>query len=332
MASIYQRKDGRWVVAWKLGQKRVVRYAKTREEAESYLAQPSPSLSVRSLWQRYCETRTLKPTTLAAYNYALTPFFRYFAASKLTSITAEHLRIFFQQLPFKRQSLYTYQLVNRLFRFAVEQRYLGQNPMQTISFTAPKARPPRCWTKEQAERFINYVKSTPHYNAPFFLFLLFTGLRVGEALGLTWEDVRGNTITINKQVTFVGNRMLVTTPKTASSYRQVSFPSFLRQYLPEPRYERVWTTESGAPLNRANLNRNLKRLCQRAGVPPLNVHALRHVHASLLLSHHVDLLTVSHRLGHSKLHTTLLYLHRTMNDPSATVLTTLFQNGNTTAS
>lgn len=60
----------------------------------------------------------------------------------------------------------------------------------------------------------------------------------------------------------------------------------------------------------STVNNRLKKLCEKAKIPPISVHGLRHTHASLLLFGNVSIASVAQRLGHSSMTTTQeTYLH-----------------------
>jgi integrase len=67
----------------------------------------------------------------------------------------------------------------------------------------------------------------------------------------------------------------------------------------------VFATTDGGPILPANLLRSFRRIVQRAGVPPITFHALRHTHATLLLKEGTHAKIVSERLGHANIGITL---------------------------
>src|SRR5262249_49184946 len=143
-------------------------------------------------------------------------------------------------------------------------------------------------------------------------FLLGTGLRRGEATGLTWGDIdlQNRLVSVDKAVAFVRNRPLLQDTKTRARRRVITLTglavSALRMLPPplDPK-ARVFTSGAGTPPTPSNVRGALHRLCDRAGVPRVPPHALRHSHVSLLLDAGVDVLTVSRRLGHAKVSMTL---------------------------
>jgi integrase len=72
----------------------------------------------------------------------------------------------------------------------------------------------------------------------------------------------------------------------------------------------VFCTGSGKPLNPNNMYRNFEAIIERAGMPRIRLHDLRHTHATLLLAAGTPIKAVSERLGHTKTSVTLdIYAH-----------------------
>lgn len=156
-----------------------------------------------------------------------------------------------------------------------------------------------------------------------------TGLRIGEALALRWDDLdlEARTLRVNRTVF----RSEIGQPKTKSSRRTIKLSELavgaLRQH---PRNaELVFCTGSGKPINVSNLrNRTWKRLLACAGLPPsTRLHDIRHSTATLLLSRRVPVKVVSEMLGHADVGITLsVYAHvlPNMQDEAARTIDTFF--------
>lgn len=130
------------------------------------------------------------------------------------------------------------------------------------------------------------------------LFSMYTGARFGECLGLTWDcvDFDKKTIRIEKGFDYHFTHDF-TEGKTKNSKRTITVPKKLLKLLSTlPRTnDKVFTTISNNAVNKA-----LKRALKQIGVDKhVTFHAIRHTHASILLSQGVQLLSVSKRLGHA---------------------------------
>ena len=146
-----------------------------------------------------------------------------------------------------------------------------------------------------------------------FMVLYYTGMREGELLALTVEDVdfERMEIRINKTYQRIARQDIVMTPKTPKSNRVISMsPALgecLRGYLEglEDLADRRAVGERIFPYSRYYLYRQLKKGCASAGVKTIRVHDLRHSHASLLVEMGYSPLLIAERLGHDHVQTTM---------------------------
>ena len=131
---------------------------------------------------------------------------------------------------------------------------------------------------------------------------------MGEMLALTLNDIDldEGIISVTKTYSQLGGKDIVTSPKTPSSVRKVSMPTFLcdelREYiglLYEPtREQRIFQ------ISKSKLTMNFHSLSDEAGLKRITVHGLRHSHVSLLISKKYDIFEVSKRIGHKSVKTT----------------------------
>jgi len=149
--------------------------------------------------------------------------------------------------------------------------------------------------------------------------LLELGLRLGEALGLQWEDLdlEDATLTVTRRLDRAGR---TAETKTQGSRRTLHLSTGLvttlrahaaRQADEMLRAGDLWietgfvfTSEVGTALDQSNLRRRLTKLCKTAGIGKLTPHELRHSAATILLAWGVPLHVVSDVLGHSSIRET----------------------------
>lgn len=212
---------------------------------------------------------------------------------------------------------------------AVKWGLLPRNPAEGVKSPPRSRRELQVWNEEQAARFLEAARSTRYY-ALFYLALA-TGMRIGELLGLTWDDVDLDTgvIQVRRAIATCVARTgepVWQEPKTSAGRRRVPIGGqaveVLRQHRkaqleqrlragPEWRdYGLVFCTRKGGPLFNMNVNKALAACCKKAGVPRIRFHDLRHTHATLLLRQGVHPKVVSERLGHTSVKITLdIYSH-----------------------
>jgi len=209
---------------------------------------------------------------------------------------------------------------------AVEHGILDRNKFQGISISkGDEEEKIKFLTKEEVEKLMMVARTFgfDEYMAVFIL--LRTGLRKGELLALTWDDIdfENKLMSINKNRNHLG----IFPPKTKKSNRTISLDNHLikelksfltwqkKNKLKSMVYEEndfVMVDEKGVPYTEWKINKILAKICKKANLPIIGPHALRHTHAVMLLESGVDIKTVSDRLGHTKINMTAdVYLHIT---------------------
>jgi integrase len=151
------------------------------------------------------------------------------------------------------------------------------------------------------------------------LLLRWTGLRISEALGLRWEDVRetedGLVLVVERQWQ---DGRLVERTKTSAGVRRVAVVQSLALALTEARAsatfgasgDPMFATKRGTHQDSHNLRRRLRPAARAAGVPWVTPHVLRHSPATELLDHGHDISAVAKVLGHrSEAFTRRVYVH-----------------------
>lgn len=222
-----------------------------------------------------------------------------------------------------------------------EFRILRENPISRISIPRKeKKNKINYFTIEQLERFLQELrkpvkhakyKESIQYEVLFTL-MAKTGLRIGEALALTWDDIdfKNKTLKVNKTLVYpLNSTPYLSTPKTKKSIREIKLDDKTIQllkkhkinrnemYLRYPNYQKpkdniVFHQHEGRWLRTNVVREYFKVTCKRAGLPVLSPHALRHSHAVHLLEAGADIKYVSERLGHASIKTTAdTYLHIT---------------------
>lgn len=201
-------------------------------------------------------------------------------------------------------------LLSKIFTVTKKWGYFsGANPVAGVELPEKIAvREKHILTLEQISRLMEVL---PEPARTMVWLSLLTGLRIGEVLGLPWNNVDFTSGQI--RVTQAYYRGTIGSPKTKCSKRLVSIPTALKTDLLKLRgsakqveTELVFHTANGTPYNDSNLlHRYLKPAGKKLGMPWLNWHTLRRTHATLLQHAGATLREAKAQLGHSKMSTTL---------------------------
>lgn len=186
------------------------------------------------------------------------------------------------------------------------------SPVDKLLKPRLRREPHEVWTEEETRAF--YAAAMKDKQAVGLLLPLLCGLRRGEVLGLTWEDVdmTANVLHIRRQLVQLDNGVIMMTPpKSEAGKRDVPFPDVLRPFLASARGigGRV------VPLSPSGLRTALRRACERAGVRCIGLHGLRHTFATNAVRHGGDMRSLQVVMGHASYTTTAtVYTHPDMCD------------------
>ena len=218
-----------------------------------------------------------------------------------------------------------YVIVQSIFRRGAEQGFIRDTPCRNVILPKrKKSRKNKALEEDKLKRFMEYLESKP-WDEDFkriIKVLLYTGMRSGECLGLMWEDIDFDemTITINHNLTDIGGKHKLGSPKTESSRRVIGMSDVLASIFREQKAyidkmsaalgknfahpEMVFTSALGNYRDRNSVYHSLKRFTKGTEFESLTLHQLRHCNATLLLNSGVDLKVVSEHLGHRDINIT----------------------------
>ena len=194
-----------------------------------------------------------------------------------------------------------------------------KNPSRMIGNIKSKKTKVDFWTLEEFQKVISLLYKGDYYEHYLFMsfWLLFmTGMRIGEASALQWSDIDFQTgmLSITKTLYYkTMNDYKFVEPKTQASIRTLYIDSdtinelkawkeVQQKVLPKCK---LVLSYNGTPTSKTTLPRALEKLAKLAGVHRVKIHALRHSHASLLISMGENPLLIKEHLGHEKIQTTL---------------------------
>ena len=203
---------------------------------------------------------------------------------------------------------------------AVANEMLRFNPANACTLPRIEKKELKPLDEENIKEFLKVIQGTRYED--IFLVTLFTGMREGEVLGLTWDcvDFEKGILLINKQIQLHQEKELkgaytLTSPKNGKS-RTIAAAPFVMKCLKRQKVKQtewrlkageawgnpdglVFTDEIGGHLTKSSVYREYKAMVKRVGRPDARFHDLRHSYAVAAISSGDDIKTVQGNLGHA---------------------------------
>lgn len=211
-----------------------------------------------------------------------------------------------------------YHMIRMALERAVKDGLIKKNPILGVKLPPPEHKEMKLLSMEEIQRFLIQAKEEGMYE--LFLLELTTGLRRGELLALTWDDLNFETgeLCINKQFTPAGGKIILCEPKTKAAFRNIILPPPMVEVLRE--YKRSIFShlmfpsriKPDQPIDPGYIRKRLQQILEHAECKKVRFHDLRHTFATMSLEHGMDIKTLSAIIGHVSSRTTLnIYTHIT---------------------
>lgn len=203
--------------------------------------------------------------------------------------------------------------LNQIFEFAIDNYGFEKNPVEKSSTLKPFSNDTRAdfWTIEQYNTFYFALKDIRY--KILFNILYWSGLRIGEALALTPNDITPYKISVNKGISRISDtETKIDTPKTETSIRSVEIPRNLYFQIQEyiAKLYGITSNDHIFSVSDACVRRMLNSTAKRCGLPRISPHILRHSYASILYNQTKDAMVVAKQIGHKDASVTLqVYSH-----------------------
>lgn len=246
---------------------------------------------------------------------------------RLQDITPRHIQDLYRELEQRLTPASVDGVASALraaFNGAVSWEMTTRNPCDGARPPRIVRRDPAIWTPEQFQVFLTN-ETDPVFRA-LWVTVTVTGARIGEVLALTWDDLdrEHNTISITKSLTKRADGTWTIGPTKTKRNRVVAVPALLWELLEKtptaskstvvcvrrighttPAEEApatpIFINKLGRPITEAIAYNAWKNAIARAGLPPINIHDLRHMHATSGLRLGIPLKVMSDRLGHANI-------------------------------
>jgi len=310
------RKDGRWqgrIIKDGILQKTV--YAESREKVleriQAFLSGKSISkirprknyTPILSEWLDKWFSAYKKPNVKASTERAISATldilkknFGHVEIGKLNPMDIQQYAVSYKSTR-SRDLQMTY--LNQAMAKAVKLKIIKSNPCEDLEYKKHKYGHKGALTRTQQAAFIAAISE--HVLRPLFMLLLTTGLRIGEALALTYGDIdrERSEVTVNKNCVFIKGERILQTPKSKAAYRTVPMPAIVLELLPlGDSAEVVFDITYNS--TKLVIDRIRKRLC----IEDLSVHTLRHTYATRLDEASIAPKVKQYWLGHSRIEIT----------------------------
>lgn len=294
-----------------------------REQQQGLVAPTRGKLTVAQqldTWLAYVKP-TVRPRTYESYEMLvrvhIKPVLGHLQLAKLTS---NHIVALLEKEEAEGKSPRTRAYLRSILRQALDPAVEDGIIPRNVALKTPKPRVERheitVLTEAEAAQLLE-AAAGDRLEALYSVALAI-GLRQGEALGLRWDDIDldAGELRVRTSLQRIDHKLELVRPKTDKSRRTLSLPAsivlVLRQHhlrqLEERMAAPVWheqdlvfCTPKGTPLERSNINKRFAKMLEKAGLPKMRFHDLRHSCASLLLAQGVPLKVVQELLGHSSI-------------------------------
>ena len=347
------RADGRKTITFTFEGKRYYCYGRTKAEAREAERRKREELEAgrylsggEQTFEMYCEKWDAQRTGKVSENTQqkerglcrtisgaiLSKSGRRFGSLKLNEIRREQVQDLQRIISADHTTNSTNQMISLLYHVlkdAVSADIIPKNPAEglgSLKRTEPEARDTihRALTDAELAAFFRAAEGEWYYW--LFRFLLFSGMRIGEAGALTLADIKPNgMISIERTLTRRAGGAVVVgkTTKTKKGVRQIEYTEELRRAVEEQRKlntaihgnvidmnARIFTADNGGMIRASGVGTVIKRVCQRGGIRPFAPHAFRDTYATRAIDSGMAPKVLQEVLGHSSITMTMdLYAH-----------------------
>ncbi|MCP9018108.1 site-specific integrase [Streptococcus sp. CF8-6] len=294
-------------------------------------------ITVKEAYEEYLKIRKseLKRSTFKSQKYTIIGEIRKLEDYLLMNVTGRIVQNILLELPCSAEHRKNKKvLLNLFFKYCLNVGYISENPIDNVVLPKRKKnlkkvrkKQNKYLTRAEVVQYLNFLEKEEKNQRVRLIveFMYLTGLRFGEVLALTLEDIDfGNkTLEVKHTLHTSGSKaeIFLDSPKSLASYRVIGISDrvleIIEEYLFIEKEGRFIFTKNGNPFMIFSFNDFLKRSFKRSGIQKeedfvLTTHVFRHSHISLLAELEVPIKAIMERVGHTNEKMTLgVYTHVT---------------------
>ena len=294
-------------------------------------------ITVKEAYEEYLKIRKseLKRSTFKSQKYTIIGEIRKLEDYLLMNVTSRIVQNILLELPCSAEHRKNKKvLLNLFFKYCLNVGYISENPIDNVVLPKRKKnlkkvrkKQNKYLTRAEVVQYLNFLEKEEKNQRVRLIveFMYLTGLRFGEVLALTLEDIDfGNkTLEVKHTLHTSGSKaeIFLDSPKSLASYRVIGISDrvleIIEEYFLIEKEGRFIFTKNGNPFMIFSFNDFLKRSFKRSGIQKeedfvLTTHVFRHSHISLLAELEVPIKAIMERVGHTNEKMTLgVYTHVT---------------------
>ena len=348
--NIYKRKDGRWEGRYQNGCHTSGRakyrsiYGKTYQEVKEKLTKlkaetehytSSGSSTVKILFKEWFDSVKfrVKASTLANYRMKCDKhILPEFGEMKYEQLSAQMVHSFIANK--MKANLSAKYVTDIVIVFKSMAKYVAKvhgfrNPLVNVILPKSEKKELVLFSELEQKTLCHQLMEDVNHAKLGIMLSYYTGLRIGEVCALQWKDIdfSAKTLSIRRTVQRItdrrdttATRLIIDTPKSASSVRTIPIPAFLLKILEQFRTDTDAYVLSGTDkvVEPRTMQYRFQSFLKKVNLPSINYHSLRHMFATNCIRLGFDVKTLSELLGHASVETTLnRYVHSSMDRKQA---------------